>query len=458
MKKEEQLLGYFDAAALVVGAVIGSGIFLTTGLIAEFLPYSGLILSAWLAGGIITILGALCYGELGSMYPKAGGAYVYLKEAFGRAPAFLFGWTFFIIIGAAGIAAIAVGFSEYFGSLVPSLSANAKIAGLKGNLVVAVGSTIVLTYYNTIGVRNSARGQTILTILRALALAVLIVAGFVFGFKSGGRNLLPILPASGAWPSWTAWGAAMMTALWAFDGWYSVSCAAEDIRNPKRNIPRALATGTGLVLFLYLAVNIVYSMALPMEQLRGTVRVGEAAVAAMAGASWTQVFTGVVALTIFGCLSANIFYCARVPYAMARDGLFFGALGKLHRRTSVPVRALWAQAAVAIVLILTGTFQKLIDYVLFGLVFFFAATGAAVIVLRQKAPAAERPYRLRPYPLIPIFFSAVNAAILVAMAVEQPAQAAVAGLLICSGIPAFLIWNGKRKAKSGGAIESSGGR
>ncbi len=444
MNTDLKRMGLFDAAALVIGAVIGSGIFLTSGLIAEYLPYSGLIILAWLAGGIVTILGALCYGELGSMFPRAGGAYVYLKEAFGLAPAFLYGWTFFIIIGAAGIAAIAMGFSEYFVSLVPAFGAEKSSFGLKGNQIVAVAALAAMTAFNSTSLRNSTRGQTTLTILRIAALAGLIVAGIVYGVKSGGRNLGRAFPSAGDWPSLTAWGAALMTALWAFDGWYSVSCAAEEIRNPRRNIPRALVLGTSFVLFLYMAVNFVYGIALPMPRLKGTVRVGEAAVGVLAGPSLAPVFTAVVALTIFGCLAANIFYCARVPYAMARDGLFFRSLGRLHPQKHVPVRALWAQAAVAVALILTGTFQKLVDYVLFGLVFFFAATGAALIRLRRKSPAVERPYRVRPYPLVPALFAAVNAAIFIALAVEQPEQAGIAAALMLSGVPAYLIWKKRR--------------
>lgn len=255
----------------------------------------------------------------------------------------------------------------------------------------------------------------------------------------------------------TAWGAALITALWSFDGWYSVSCTAEEIRNPKRNIPRALVLGTSAVLFLYLAVNAVYGLTLPMSAMRGTVRVGESAVAAIAGPALAPAFSTVVAMTIFGCLSANIFYCARVPYAMARDGFFFRTLGRLHPRKKVPVRALWAQSAVAVALILTGTFEKLIDYVLFGLVFFFAATGAAVIVLRRKAPSVERPYRLKLYPFVPLVFSAVNAAIFVALAMEQPKQAAVAAVLIGSGVPAYFIWNARRKTLSPEKTKSSPG-
>ncbi|MBN1938859.1 MAG: amino acid permease [Candidatus Aminicenantes bacterium] len=451
-------MGLFDATSLVVGAVIGSGIFLTSGIIADYLPSSGMMLIAWFAAGLVTILGALCYGELGSMYPRAGGAYVYLKEAFGPVPAFLFGWTFFIIIGAAGVAAIAMGFAEYFESLVPIFTDGEKILGVNGPQVIAVAAIVGLSFFNVSGLRTSYRGQTFITVIRLAVLGVMIAAGIIFGLKTGGKNLQPVFPSGGNWPSLTAWGAAIITALWSFDGWYSVACTAEEIRNPKRNVPRALVMGTALVMIIYLAVNLVYGLTLPIEGLRGTIRVGEAAFITMAGPSAAPVFSAVVALTIFGCLSANIFYCARVPYAMARDGLFFPTLGRLHPRKGIPVRALWAQTAVAGVLILTGTFQRLVDYVLFGLVAFFAATGAALIVLRRKEPGRDRPYRLRLYPFIPLAFIAVNSAIFIALALEHPGQAVVALLLICSGGPAFFIWNARRKVNPPGNEEIPGGQ
>jgi APA family basic amino acid/polyamine antiporter len=467
--KQKHLMGLFESSSLVIGSVIGSGIFMTSGLIAGFLPYSGLMLVAWLAGGIVTIVGALCYGELGAMFPKAGGPYVYLREAYGRAPAFLYGWTFFFVIGGAGIAAIATGFAEYFGAVFPFMESARPITALNISMIkinvsagqiVAVAATIGLTYFNGMGLRRSARGQSFFTILRIIILLALIAAGISFGIKTRALNVKPFLPPAGSWPTWSAFGAALITALWSFDGWYASSCTAEEIRDPRRNIPRSLALGTAAVLFLYLAVNIVYIMALPMEKMRGIVRVGEAAVSAMFGQSISgsivPAISAVVALTIFGCLSANIFFCARVPYAMARDGLFIRSLGTLHPVSHIPGKALWAEAAVSVFLILTGTFQKLIDYVLFGLVFFFAAIGAAVIVLRRKAPSVERPYRLRPYPLLPLVFSAVNGAIFIALAIEHPGQAAVAAGMICSGIPAYFFWNRRRSPVRAEAVNRSG--
>mgnify|MGYP001160735969 FL=1 len=461
--KKNESMGLFEASSLVVGSVIGSGIFMTSGLIAEFLPYSMPMLAAWLAAGIVTMIGALCYGELGSMFPRAGGPYVYLKEAYGAAPAFLYGWTFFFLIGGAGVAAIATGFAEYFGAVFPVFeSGRLMMSGrlfsldiqITAGRLISIAAVIGLTLFNGSGLRKSARGQSILTIIRVVLLLGFVAIGAWYGIKTRAVNLKPLFPPAGAWPGWSAFGAALITALWSFDGWYAASCAAEEIRDPRRNVPRSLLLGTASVLILYLAVNIVYSMALPMERMRGVVRVGQEAVAAMFASApqgtAAPAFAGVVALTIFGCLSANIFFCARVPYAMARDGLFFCRLGILHPGKRVPDKALWAEAAVAVILILTGTFQKLIDYVLFGLVLFFSATGAAVIVLRRRAPAVERPYRLRPYPLLPLAFAAVNGAILVALAVEHPGQAAVAAGLIGTGIPAYFLWKGRRRRPQSG--------
>lgn len=457
-------IGFFDASFLIMGSMIGSGIFLTSGLIAGHLPYPGLLWAAWAFGGLVTIIGALCYGELGAMFPRAGGPYVYLKEAYGKGPAFLYGWTFFFLIGGAGVAAIAIGFAEYLGATVPFLDSagtvvSARIANVP--LVITTGQIIAvlaaagLTYFNALGLKRSARGQSILTVFRIVILLALIAGGIIYGIESRGGNLAPVFPAAGEWPKLSSWGVALITALWSFDGWYAANCAAEEIRDPGRTLPRVLVFGTASVLIFYLAVNVAYSLALPMSRIRGTVRIGEAAVAAMAGPTIAPFFSGAVALTIFGCLSANIFFCARVPYAMARDGLFFRSLGRLSPRTNVPARALTAQAAVSLLLISTGTFQRLVDLVLFGLVLFFAATGAAVIVLRRKAPAAARPFRLRAYPLLPLVFTGVNAAVFIGLAWEQPQRAAVALGLMAAGIPAYLFWNKRTRLLAGSAPEET---
>jgi APA family basic amino acid/polyamine antiporter len=454
LTRTNRVMGLLDSTFLVIGSVLGSGIFLTSGLIVDRLPYPGFLWAAWIAGGLITLSGAMCYAELGAMYPSAGGPYVYLREAYGKVPAFIFGWTYFWIIGGCGIAAMAAGFSEYLSSIVPGISSGVswlRLSWFGGRLVVtpahlaAIAAVIFLTMFNGLPLRRSVRGQSWLTIIRLAALAILIGGGISFGIRTQAIHLHPFLPPAGtAWPAWPAWGAAVMTVLWAYDGWYAVNCTAEEVRDPGRNIPGALGLGTAAVLFLYLAVNIVYSMALPMERMRGIVRIGETAAAGLWGPSIGPVFGVVVALTIFGCLSANIFFSARVPYALARDGLFFRSLGGLHPRTGIPRRALAAQAVVSSALILTGTFQSLVEVVLFGLVFFFAATGAAVIVLRRKAPAIQRPFRVRPYPLLPLLFVAVNSGILSALAIEQPRRALLSAALILSGLPAFWIWNRQR--------------
>jgi APA family basic amino acid/polyamine antiporter len=451
---DNRVMGLLDSTFLVIGSVLGSGIFLTSGLVADRLPYPGLLWAAWIVGGLITMGGAFCYAELGAMYPSAGGPYVYLREAFGKIPAFVFGWTYFWIIGGCGIAAMAAGFSEYLTSIVPRIFSGISRLSLPwfgGRIAItpaqiaAIAAVILLTMFNSLPLRRSARGQSVMTMIRLAALAILIGAGIAFGLRTKAIHIHPFLPPAGAaWPDWPVWGAAVMTVLWAYDGWYAVNCTAEEVRNPGRNIPRALGLGTAAVLSIYLTVNIVYSMALPMDQMRGVVRIGETAAAGIWGPSIAPVFGGVVALTIFGCLSANIFFSARVPYALARDGLFFRSLGGLHSGTGIPRRALAAQAVVSSALILTGTFQSLVEVVLFGLVFFFAATGAAVIVLRRKVPTLRRPFRVRPYPFLPLLFVVVNLGILSALAFDQPRRAFLAAALILSGLPAFWIWNRRR--------------
>jgi APA family basic amino acid/polyamine antiporter len=422
-------LGLGDSVFLVIGAVFGSGIFLTTGIVAARLPSPGLIWIIWMIGGLITMAGALCYGELGSMFPRSGGPYIYLRAALGPAAAFAFGWTFFWIIGGAGVAALAVGFAEYVIGLL----------GFGSRPVIAVVSIVLLTLFNLRGIGLGARIQSALTIVRIAAVGALVAAAAVFAAKSGLGNAFPLWPAAGAKPSLTALGWALLVVFWAYDGWYSVNCAAEEIKNPRRTIPLALILGTGGLLVLYSAANIVYSIALPIKEMSGVIRIGEAAASRLFGSAGTA-FTGVIALAVLGCLSANILFCARIPFAMARDGAFLKPLGRVDRITGAPVYALTAQMIWASFLCLTGSYGRLIEFVMFAGVLFYAATGISVIVLRRKRPTAERPYRVPAYPALPIAYALINLIIAGALAVDRPFDA-LAGLgIIFLGLPAYLLW------------------
>jgi APA family basic amino acid/polyamine antiporter len=457
-------LTLLDTAFLVVGAVVGSGIFMTPGLIAAGLPSPGLLLSVWLAGGLITLCGALTFGELGAMYPQAGGQYVYLREAYGPASAFLFGWGFFWFIMCGGLAALGVAFAEFFGSFVPGVAMNVRLAGFSvfglrysiyAGQLVAAGAILLLTFLNSRGIKLGVPVQNVLTVFRIGAVVGLVALGILIGTKAGGANFHPVFPEGPGFPELLKpLGLALIAVFWTYDGWYSVNCTAEEIRNPGRNIPRGLALGVAGVTVLYVAVNLVYLLALPLDKMSGVVRVGELAAAALFGSGAGAAISAVIMVSVFGCLNANILFGARVFYAMAKDGYFFRSMGGLSPRTRVPSRALWGQAAWSAVLCLSGTYEALYEYMVFALLVFFAATGWAVFVLRRRAPLIPRPYRTWGYPVLPAVFISACLAIFVNILFAEPLKSLAGLLLLAAGLPAYFIWSRRsrgRGSRTGGA-------
>lgn len=450
-------LGLLDSSFLVIGAVVGSGIFMTSGDIAAGLPSPGLLLSVWLAGGLITLCGALSFAELGTMYPQAGGQYVYIREAYGDGAAFLFGWAFFGFIMCGGLAALAVAFAEFLGSFVPALSMARDLlrfdmAGLsytlKAGQVVAAASILLLTLVNSFGIRSGAAFQNLLTVVRLGTVAALVVLGVLFGTKAGAANFHPLFPPGPAFPAMLKpLGLALVAVFWTYDGWYSVNCTAEEIRDPGRTIPRGLTLGVLAVTAIYVLVNLVYLLALPLGELSGVVRVGKLAASALFGAGGAALFSALVMVSVFGCLNANILFGPRVFFAMARDGYFFKAMGRLGAKSRVPVAALWGQAAWSAVLCLSGTYESLYEYMVFALLLFFAATGLAVLVLRRRVPEVARPYRAWGYPVVPLVFVAMCLAVFVSIVVSRPLKS-LAGLgLLLTAVPVYAVWKG-RGAKS----------
>jgi APA family basic amino acid/polyamine antiporter len=454
-------LGLVDTTFLVIGAVVGSGIFMTPGLIAAGLPSPGLLLIVWLAGGFITLCGALSFAELGAMFPQAGGQYVYLREAYGPAAAFLFGWAFFGFIMCGGLAALAVAFAEFLGSFVPVLSTShvllrPEALGLpitiSAGQVVAAASILFLTFLNSFGIRSGAIVQNVLTVFRLVTVAALVGLGILFGVKAGGSNFHPLFPAGLGFPAVLGpIGLALVAVFWTYDGWYSVNCTAEEIRDPARNIPRGLTLGVLAVTAVYVLVNFVYLLALPLDRLKGVVRVGELAASALFGAGGAALFSAVVMISIFGCLDANLLFGPRVFYAMARDGYFFQAMGRLGGRSRVPVGALWGQAAWSAVLCLSGKYQSLYEYMVFALLLFFAATGLAVFVLRRRAPDVPRPYRVWGFPVVPIVFIGMSLAVFASYVAREPLKSLWGAGLLAVGVPVYLVWKGRagRAAPSG---------
>jgi APA family basic amino acid/polyamine antiporter len=428
--------------------VLGTAIFLTPSDIARTLPHGGLILAVWIAGGLLTLAGALTYAELGAMFPRAGGQYHYLKEAYGKLPAFLFGWASFFVIMSGGIAAIGAGFGEYFGLFVPFFANDHRLFSIaigpfpwtvSGGQLAGALAIALLTAVNIFGVREGARVQNLLTVLKVGSLGLFVALGFFVAAPASPRLLAP-LPSAGVG---SAIGVALIAVLWAYDGWYNATFSAGEMRDPGRTLPRGLLAGTLGVVLVYLAVNAVYLRALPLETMAASPRVGEAAAVALFGGSVARLVALAILIAMFGCLSANILACSRIYQPMAEDGLFFRALAKIEPRHAVPRASLVAQGIWAAVLVLTGTFEQLFTYVVFIEVVNFAANGIAIFVLRRKQPGTLRPYRAWGYPWVPGFFIAASALIAANTLFEKPVES-VAGLgLLVLGLPAYAIWTRK---------------
>jgi len=452
-------LNLLDSTFLVIGAVVGSGIFMTTGYIAEYLPSPGMILIIFLAGAFITLSGALSFAELGAMFPSAGGQYIYLREAYGSWAGFFYGWAFFWFIECGGIAALAVAFAEFVGYFIPSLSTQSflfrlDILGLSYSLsagqLVAVVSILILSMVNYFGITTGIVVQNLFTFLRIACVAGIVLFGLTLGKKSGIHGFGQLFTAGTSFSlnSLKLFGLALISVFWTYDGWYSVNCTAEEIKNPERNIPLGLLLGTLSVAIIYFLVNLVYILALPVDKMKGIVRIGELASTQLFGPKVSFFITVAIMVSIFGCLSATVLYGPRVYYAMAEDGAFFRSMAYIHPRYRVPSNALLGQGVWSALLCLSGTFQDLYEYVVFALVIFFALTGLAVITLRLKQPQLKRPYKAWGYPLLPLFFVLINLTIFVNTIIAQPLKSMIGLVMLGVGIPAFLFW--KRRAKKPG--------
>lgn len=456
-------LTLLDATFLVIGSVVGSGIFMTTGFIAEYLPSPGLILLVWLVGGFITLCGALTFAELGAMFPQAGGQYIYIREAYGSWAGFFYGWGFFWFIMCGGIAALAVAFSVFVGYFVPPLSTQSYLLqvnlwgfsySLSAGQLVAVASILFLSGVNYFGIKSGVVVQNVFTFLRLASVAGLILFGLFLGKKAGLLDISQVFRGEShfSFETLKLFGLALIAVFWTYDGWYSVNCTAEEIKRPERNIPVGLILGTLSVTLIYCLMNLVYVMALPVEKMKGVERIGEMASTQLFGSSITMIISAAIMVSIFGCLSATIIYGPRVYFAMAEDGSFFQSMKYIHPRYRVPTKALTGQAIWAVILCLSGTYQALFEFVVFALVIFFALTALAVIVLRLKQPDRKRPYKAWGYPVLPAFFVVINLLVFLNTVIAQPLKSLVGLIFLVLGIPAFLYWQRKRKAADGPSV------
>jgi APA family basic amino acid/polyamine antiporter len=454
-----RVLGPVAITAVMVGSVVGSGIFLVPNTIAARVDGFGMILLVWLVSGMLTFFGALSYAELGGMIPDAGGQYAYLREAYGRFPAFLFGWTEFLVVKAGSIAAVSVAFAMYCGVFISPGTAREFHASWSigpaqvqdvGVKAVAVLCIVSLSVVNTLGVRFGGWVQNVFTFLKVGALLGLVAGVFLFGHRAAGA-FQPFWPQSPAAGSLSAFGVAMVAALWAFDGWNNTTYMAAEVKDPRRNIPVALAAGSVIVIALFLAVNAAYAYALPLTKIAESRLVAADAIRTFTGPVGGGLISAAVMVSAFGTVNGMILSGPRVTYAMARDGLFFASLGEVHPRFRTPHAATAVQALWACLLTLSGRYDQLFTYVIFAAWMFYAMTTASVFVLRRKRPDAERPYLTWGYPLVPLAFIAVSAWIVVNTLITDPRDSLMGLGIVCLGVPVFLAYNRGRGGKKSGA-------
>jgi APA family basic amino acid/polyamine antiporter len=424
-------LGLWDATLLVVSGVIGSGIFLTPGAIAAYLPHPGAILLAWLVGGLLSLAGALANAELGAMFPRAGGDYVYLREAFHPAAGFLVGWLSFFVIYAGTIATLAAGFAAGLGHFVA--------LGPGGELGVAVALTLAVSALNYIGVRWGARANNLTAVLKIAALAAFALLGPLLGAGSA-ENLRPLVAGVDGL-SVAAFGLALSPVLFSYLGWNSSVYVASEIRNPGRNVPRSLFLGVALCTAIYLLVNAVYLYAIPVEALRGVPNAGEAAARALFGAASGTLIALFVLASILGTLNATVLVGPRIAYAMALDRLFFAGVDRAHAVFHTPGVAIVVQAGVATaILLVLGSFERALHYTTFAILLATIADVAALFRLRRTRPSQPRPYRAWGYPVVPALYLAASAAVAGALLVGRPHECAIGLAMALAGLPFYALF------------------
>jgi APA family basic amino acid/polyamine antiporter len=453
----ERRLGLFSAGALIVGSMIGSGIFIAPSIMAAYVAAPGVWLGLWLVGGALTLLGALSYAELCAMMPRAGGQYVFLREAFGPAIAFLYGWTLFLVIQTGFNAAVAIAFAKFLGGVGVRAGENDLLLSVGAFTVsraqaVAVGVIGLLTWVNARGVQEGALVQNIFTLLKVGAIALLVVLCFASG-RGSLSHFEPLVGAQlgtrgAALGFLAAMGVAMSKALFAYDAWNTVTFAAEEVREPQRTLPRSLILGTLVTTLAYAAACTAYLYVLPLDRIAAVQenRVAADVAFVVLGRPGVMVVSVAILVSTFGCVNGLILGGARVLYAMARDGLFFRSVGRVDPRRHTPVGALVLQGIWSAVLALSGSYDRLLTYVTFASLAFNAVTVVGLFVLRHKRADAPRPYRTWGYPITPAVYLVGAAFFLLYIFLGDPLDS-LAGLgLVALGLPAYALFRRRAPA------------
>ena len=447
----DRAIGVWGATLFVIGAVIGSGIFLTTGIMLQELPSTSLVLAAWVAGGLLAMAGGLTYAEMGSMYPRSGGLYVFLSEAYGPVWGFLFGWACLLVILTGSVATVAIGFAEYFSYFFPALGTDRVVASLplpwgawsiSAGQLVAAASVVVITAINYVGVRSGNLTNSVVTAAKIGGLVAIPILALVYHRVD--PVLVPIVPPSSARPL-ASFGVIMIAVMWTYEGWYYVAFAAGEIRNAARTVPRALIMGTLALTAIYVSVNLAYVLSLTVEEMTGVTRIAEKAVTTLVGPVGAALVAGSVVISTFGCNVAGVIASSRVCFAMAADRRFFPSSARVHPVHRTPHVALLVTGIWSVFLTLTGGYETLFTYVTFASVLFGTLGGIAIFVLRAKKPDVPRPYRALGYPVIPALYVLGSFALTWNTLMERPG-ASLAGLgLVALGLPFY--WHWSRSAK-----------
>ena len=433
-------LGLFPTTNIVIANMIGAGIFTTSGLLLAGLNDPILMLVLWVVGGVIALCGALSYGELGASMPGSGGEYHFLSGLFHPLFGFLSGWTSFIVGFSAPIAASAIGFSEYFCRALPGIPQWFESTGIMSQAATktffAVTVIVIFTFIHYRSMKTGARVQNILTLLKITLIVLLLLAGFLSGNGDAGNFRTSDSPSAG-FAGWKTVGLSLMWIMFAYSGWNASTYIGGEIKNPSRILPRSLLLGTGIVLLLYLGLNTLFVYAIEPQEMKGVISVGGLAMGKLFGRSAETLFSLLIGFALFSSLSAFIILGPRVYYAMARDGVFFKPVARIHPRFQVPANSIIFQCIIAVILTLSGTFDQILTYMGFALGIFPILTVAGVMVLRRNNPSAPR---MPGYPYTQIFYILTGICILVLSFLERPVESSIAMATVAVGIPAYYLF------------------
>jgi APA family basic amino acid/polyamine antiporter len=459
-------LGLLAAIAIVVADVIGTGVFLKARVMTCNVGTPAMVITVWVVGGLLSLAGALTYAELAVLMPKAGGEYVFIREAYGRLWGFLYGWTRFFVASTGGLAGLAAGFAIFLniasGGKLQQHSMDFALGGGRHVTLfvvpfIAAAAIVVVTLVNCAAVAVGGRIASVLATLKVSLVLGVGVGAFLLADGHWANYALSAIggacenvPAS-ARGGIAGFGAAMLGAMWAYNGWNEVTYVAGEVRDPSRNLPRAIIGGIGIISTLYVFANVAYFYVLSpaaVASVSPESAVATEVVARFLGPVAGGLMAAALAMSVFGSLQVVALVSARIPYAMAVDGLFFKTLGRLSPNTRVPIRALWVQAAWAIVLVFSGSYDTITDYAIFAVLIFVALATASVFVFRRRTPDAERPYRTWGYPVVPILFMLVATAIVINTLVATPDRALAGVGLMLLGLPFYWYWS-RQAARAG---------